>query len=348
MDVHRHNGNMEREDSDRSLKSRRVERRVGTRLWLQLHTVTEHSYSGLLLLALHWHSDVVHNCESRDTGWLPDLETQHQLPDLAIALSSVTEEFERTVFVRPSTGDVCVWLGLRITVMGSMPLHYMPFDRQQLRLTLNSGTCILHKWALQDPPKKLQLAYEARVSKIDLSAWRLVKVSHFAFHEREVGMKASLSVFLQRDTSFYFWNGLLLTFVIVVANASLMGLSVDDVGNRLATSVTLLLAQVSQKLFAAQTLPVVNYLTLMDWHSIAGLVLIVLSIAEVVIVGRMARSGIEHLVLFDDMFHGTIAVLWVTVHACCFFFADRLRPSWDKVGFATKQWEDVQWETHRR
>merc|ERR1712137_673441 len=139
--------------------------------------------------------------------------------------------------------------------------------------------------------------------------------------------------------NFYLWNCMLMTFLIVLSNAALVAVAVEETGNRLQICVTLLLAQVAQKLFVAQTQPVTNYLTLLDWHSVSGLLLIVVSTTEVVVAGRL-HPRYCCLPTFDTMFHCALASSWLGSHLCVYYFMDCFRPAWDQTDSAL-HWQDV-------
>jgi len=190
------------------------------------------------------------------------------------------ERDELTVRVNRHTGVIWATLKNIHDINESLELFSFPFDRQLFRVAFKSPNASLHAWdqpvdVLDLPPimKDGQVVMENDSRffvSCELNAWHMVdlRVVLDQSDPDAVSLTASefeLTIMAERNPLYYLNNYVLVLFVIVMLNVCNMALSiVDSVGERLAASLTLLLAGVAFKSVLSEMLPRVAYSTWAD------------------------------------------------------------------------------------
>jgi hypothetical protein len=134
-------------------------------------------------------------------------------------------------------------------------------------------------------------------------------------------------ILVERKSTSYEWTFGLTTYLIVLLNGTVTGISIDDFSDRMSVSLTLLLTLVAQKFVSSQSVPSVDYNTLLDWYCNAALLWLAAGMLEMFIV----RSECCQSEDADIHFHAILSCLWTLCHIVFMIMRGRLRVSWDKV-----------------
>merc|ERR1719203_1812491 len=99
---------------------------------------------------------------------------------------------------------------------------------------------------------------------------------------------------MQRNYEVYLWN--VVFFMMLISGLSMCSFAVDaeDLGERLAIIITLLLTSVAYQSSVFQTLPNVPYLTLLDKYIVTSFVFMTLVTIETAMLGSKYLDNDEH------------------------------------------------------
>lgn len=211
------------------------------------------------------------------TIWTPALEIVNvkgtQTTDGAIA------------FITPD-GTVRWELRIGTTISSDLNLHRFPFDRQVLRLVIESS-----KYS----ETALQLIADEEMSGINgdsfvsLSEWPLPKQlrtepgrSYFA-PEKVHYSRASFLIDVDRESGFYIWKVILPVLLICMCSWTVFWIDLKEFATQVTIAVTDLLTIVAFLFVVNDSLPRVSYLTLMDRFTLVCLVCILATIVELVL-----------------------------------------------------------------
>jgi len=224
------------------------------------------------------------------------------------------------------------------TFAAPMDLHDFPFDRQVLPVEIESAAFPTHQvvfdylggqhkdrgWTVPLRPE------EVLGNSVRLPEWKVDAVQVREFDKYYSFIDATYSryrieILVSRRSGFYIWKVMAIEAMMVIMSWVIFRLDPGELGNRLAVSITLLLATVAFNLVVSDITPRVSYLTLLDWFLLGCFVLIFLAGLEAVLVYSLHRSGkgaamtarVDRcsLVAFPGLFLLLNVLLWAPVLA---------------------------------
>ena len=105
--------------------------------------------------------------------------------------------------------------------------------------------------------------------------------------ESEIGTcyaRMSIRLCVERQAEFTIFNVIMPNFMLTICQMMSFAINRADVGDRLAYHITVLLAMFAGKLITVGMLPIVSYLTFIDWYLFASYIFVVLIAGEVSVV----------------------------------------------------------------
>jgi hypothetical protein len=153
-------------------------------------------------------------------------------------------------------------------------LQRFPFDRHHVEIRITST------WPVQALRYTNYEGYANTVESFALAAWRLppdpldveiVPLPEQSAASRYVFSRTHIRCKVQRAHMYYFWNAFFPFFLICLLTLASFLFDVDDLANRLQVSLTLLLTAVAFKFVMQSSLPQIEYLTVLDKYTLAGI-----------------------------------------------------------------------------
>jgi hypothetical protein len=303
-----------------------------------------------------------------DEERLKKLESKMPLGKLTPIMNSV--ESEKNIEVTYSCKGDVIWCAMHIQnaeVTEGYELQRFPFDRQFLKMKLGirtGGWDVSHvvPWWLPLRPDSRWNAAEQRdeppqfmpgflwimhdgkrvisddcYSRPAISkATALIQVEYNMLNpwvRYDMNPQPTICLRVARKRQYYFWKCFLPVFLVVLCTLSSF-FFVDDLGNRLAVNVGLLLAVTqAQTEMLEDRLPVSEHITFLESYILLGVVIIVISMAENVLVCSICKESAP----FVDMALGlTVLVVWI---AC---LAVILVATFDPTGARALEWLSAQ------
>ncbi len=217
------------------------------------------------------------------------------------------------------------------TFTSRMDLEDFPFDEQTLAIELESQTEDADQLVFSFRPSKggamniqgrtAALRQDVIIPReIHLPEWTLtsadVRESRYSYYE---GTKAyshlRFDLKIARRIGYYIWKIMAILMMLVMLSWGVFLIDPADIGNRLAVSITLLLAAVAFAFVTGGLIPRVSYLTLLDLYVLGCYVLLFLAPAESLLAYRLqARARrIDRLALicFPAAFLLLHLVVWI-------------------------------------
>lgn len=191
------------------------------------------------------------------------------------------------------------------------------------RLTSNDGVdCysnLMDSWLLDHATARIVCAKAAEGSKGNTS------------HSAE----AKVLLAVERRPSYYMWNVVVVMFPLVGTAASVVGVPVTDLADRMSISLTLMLTAVAFKFVLMNFIPPVSYLTLLDIYVISAYVMLFLSITCNFVVTVLADGDEDDPVAKDlDLYFSAVFIsIWCLFHVFIMVgtHQNRFQRSWDRV-----------------
>lgn len=168
---------------------------------------------------------------------------------------------------------------LNVTLENRYDLRKFPFDRQKLRIELES-----FDW----PATKLELKREAdKVAfseRFEIPEWRAVAVGSDIRDVSEARARTKFSELVvtlevDRESGFYVWKILVPLVLLVGISWSVFWMSGETLASRIAISFTGILTVVAYQFVINEVLPKVTYFTLWDTILLLSFVLMALTVA---------------------------------------------------------------------
>ena len=324
---------------------------AGCRTWFQLDEINSSNFRGRVMIALHWTAQpedmpVSPDAESagipkrkiseeellkvladrspsdRRKGWRYTGDYHGPVPALSLAYAENSQVFESSVYVRPHTHEVCMWIGMMCTISAPLNIRRFPFDRHTLRVGFTSRNFCLREWSMGHPPilgEILQGDINAPICRIDSEdrEWNLDSISDVKFFKDMEHSSYFRVVFrVERCATHYVLNFALPTYFLVLVSAAVTSLDpVDQGADRLGVCLTLLLTLMAQKLVLAQAVPVCSYSTWLDNYVLLSMLWMMTCVGQVAVSTRCMRQSDECAQL-DLIYHSCSAAAWTLLHAC--------------------------------
>lgn len=235
-------------------------------------------------------------------------------------------------------GKVCLLSRFHGTFAAPLDLHDFPFDRQVLPVEIESSVFPTHQmifasagvqpqergWTIPLKPEEF-LGGSTRLPEWKLEAVQVRELGQYYRFVDSSFSRYRIEILVSRRPGFYVWKVIAIEVMIVVLSWVVFLMDAGEIGNRLAFSVTLLLATVAFSYVVSGITPRISYLTLLDWFLLACFSLICLSAFESALVYGLQRRGkgatmtrrIDRwsLAVFPALFLLLNALLWVPVVA---------------------------------
>jgi uncharacterized membrane protein YhaH (DUF805 family) len=189
------------------------------------------------------------------------------------------------------------------TFSSRMDLEDFPFDEQFLTIALESQNETSDEMVFSFEPKG-EVAVGIRGRTIPLSKDTLFgsesRLPEWTITAADVRESTSyyyaypyshlqFDVKIARRVGYYVWKILSVLVMLVVLSWGVFLIDSADIGNRMAVSITLLLAAVAFGLVTGSLIPRISYLTLLDFYTLGCYVLLFLAPAESLLVYRLRQ-----------------------------------------------------------
>jgi hypothetical protein len=228
------------------------------------------------------------------------------------------------------------------TIKAIFDLHYFPFDRQVLpvQLQFRSSCFRLSPQPFAGVPDNKD--WDLRIPFVVELATAFADKYTFCTKSTESPClydcstwKPTIKILCQRVSTPWIYGFMLPTFLIVMNAGSILFMPAEDIGNRVATLLALMLTLVALKFSMADKLPVVPYLTKLDVELLLGIMLlcfVVLGVCISSLISMRSRPGKDDppWTEFDIWMLGFAATLWVGLHTYLLRLTVN-RPSWEEV-----------------
>ncbi|GBG29971.1 Betaine receptor acr-23 [Hondaea fermentalgiana] len=355
---------------------------VGTACELRLISVDDVNEIFKVAVLVHCHFENPNYCRAsgnpaedefvRDKKYDVD---EYYVPKISLTnvIESQWEDDEVTVRVNRCTGIIWTTNKNTYDINESLELFSFPFDRQLFRVCFKSPNAALQEWALPvdildlDPVMKNGKVISENDSKYfvscEMNSWSMVDLQ-VTLDQRDpdpVSLTAAefeIAIMAERNPIYYLNNYVVVMYIIVLLNIGNMALSLtEQVGERLAASLTLLLSAVAFKFVLGSTLPKVAYSTWADAYVRISFITLFIGCAEnffaapkVWCSSRYFDSGDATAVLagvesciadnalaatkLDVIFQSLFIVWWTLVNlvaAIVCYFPTLVQPSWKYV-----------------
>ncbi|XP_033625235.1 uncharacterized protein LOC117288467 [Asterias rubens] len=200
--------------------------------------------------------------------------------------------------------DVYFTYRLRATFKTSMYLKTFPVDFQKLSIKLMSD------WPETDVEfvKDTNIKDSIRMDTFSGShEWELIpavsaapiKGNREESSSHRVYPVYHISMYAKRKGLYYFWNLTLVLMLIISLSFASFAVAADQPEDRLSVTLTLLLTAVAFKYVAAQSLPPISYLTLLDKYVIFCLVFQCIAVCQNAVASVFTTP--ESIMLFDTI-----------------------------------------------
>ena len=224
---------------------------------------------------------------------------------------------ERVIRVR-ADGSVNVDINVTINLIANYDLRRFPFDRQRLELVIQSFL-----WDAEQVEFVADASTTGFADSFDIPEWTIEGV------RAEVGTvdvirstkpfsQLVLTIDVKRKAGFYLWKVMLPLFIIVALSWSIFWMLDEKFGIRVRTSATGILTVVAYQFVAAQNLPRVGYLTLIDKVMVISFLLLAVTVFESYLVSRDETEGREMAHKIDRTCRWLFPLTYATLIALAF------------------------------
>ena len=139
-------------------------------------------------------------------------------------------------------------------------------------------------------------------------------------HENQATQQYIFSISATRSNhQYYFWNIIVLLYIITNFSLLSYGISYDDYSSRFSNDITLLLTIIAFLLTVKATLPRINYLTLLDKYILLCFAFQIVITLEHFLISIMSYSD-EGKQTFETIFYSTVFIMWFVLHLLCVYY----------------------------
>jgi hypothetical protein len=304
----------------------KVEMRV---VFLSIHDINtlNEKYTAEVYVEARWplenEFDVIQDeFKSLPLNWIPKWT-----PELQIV--NIIQEAKSENWYRIGEDNGKLYLYEMKKIKGSfyekLELHYYPFDVQNLTLSFMSNQCtskcILIKHASK-PNRVLTDNFR------DSQEWLLY---NYIGIEQDKVVDAQYSVdegehsiinfycIVARKPGYFYWNAFFLIFLITVISINVFSIPLDSIGQRLQSTVTLILTAVSFKWVINRSLPPIAYLTTLDIYSIFNIFFVAILACWHAIIAYFFRISTEAQI-YDNFVCSLVSFIYVACHFYFFYY----------------------------
>lgn len=254
------------------------------------------------LIHTHYTSQDVKADPSADDEFIRE-DWKGFVPELVMINTVAQQHSDWNIVTRVNrrTGDIWTSFLNTFHINESLELETFPFDRQLFRVCFKSNNASLDIWQLDtdilDFPelaKSSELSRAPYMVSCELNTWAMTGVTVGIYQEDPDpvslnGAEFEITILAERDPVYFLKNYAIIIYMIVAANCVVLGLDPSEIGDRLATSMTILLTAVANKFVLGSMLPKVGYSTLFDHYSQLSFLFLMAAIAENVAVSPRFR-----------------------------------------------------------
>ena len=203
-------------------------------------------------------------------GWNPNITFVDEIG------TPITENQELTVF---KNGTVEYKQKFNVTLEESYDLRRFPFDRQTLRIELES-----FDWTATYLELRSRRDMVAFSERFEIPEWRAVAVDVYTKQQKEARDREKFSELVvtldvDRESGFYVWKILVPLVLLVAISWSVFWMSGESLAARIGISFTGILTVVAYQFVIDRVLPKVSYFTLWDTIVLLSFVLMGLTVA---------------------------------------------------------------------
>jgi hypothetical protein len=203
-------------------------------------------------------------------GWNPNITFVDEIE------APSEENQELKLFPR---GTVEYQQKLNVTLENRYDLRKFPFDRQKLRIELESFDWPATKVVLERKADKVAFS-----EQFEIPEWRAVAVGSHIREQEEARARRKFSELVvtlevDRESGFYVWKILVPLVLLVGISWSVFWMSGETLASRIAISFTGILTIVAYQFVINEVLPKVTYFTLWDTILLLSFVLMALTVA---------------------------------------------------------------------
>eukprot|EP01083_Nonionella_stella_P318421 1163885_1 len=195
--------------------------------------------------------------------------------------------------------------------------HTFPLDTQNIQLVFQTRKGNVHfecgYWHRNNPKNPGERKHEFIGNSMK---FRLIENAEWNNDTRQYVFR----IIATRDYYYYFWNVMLLLFIIT--NFSLLSYGVSGYGDRLSNDITLSLIIIAFLYYAKSKLPKIKYLTLLDKYILLcfGFTIGIALEHFVISVTTHSNDSIESKQAFERLFYQNIAAAWSMFHLAVYVY----------------------------
>ena len=218
----------------------------------------------------------------------------------------------------------------KIRILDGFYVKDFPFDRQILDIHFD----VLHAQLCQyDASKGIPDGTKTQGNcfvRYSDDMWKLEEVKSSMNTSADGLARCHIQIFISREPSFFLFNIVLVTFLIVFIALSVWALDVHDYSSRISVLMTTVLTVVAFKFVTINMVPAVPYLTLMDKYMLATFMVLTFIVIENV---ALVTLDVDTARDVDDKFSLCALVLWILIHILIFIGDEfeLFRTNWDSL-----------------
>ncbi len=250
--------------------------------------------------------------EVREKIWQPRGYPVNQMGELKVT--------ERVVRIHED-GTVEQDLNVSVELLAEYDLRRFPFDRQTLVLAVES-------YAYDDNSVRM-VSDDLHVSfakGLELPEWTIKSTVQRVENVEVLRSNAPVSrllfeIEIARRPGFYLWKVMLPLLLIVALSWSIFWMTDEPLAGRSRITATGVLTIVAYQFAIAESLPRVNYLTLLDQLMLTSFVLLGVTVLESMLVAHAGRTDFDRALRIDRTSRWAFPAVYVVILAMIWFAA---------------------------
>eukprot|EP00041_Stephanoeca_diplocostata_P026015 m.693544 g.693544 ORF g.693544 m.693544 type:complete len:390 (+) comp22873_c0_seq13:170-1339(+) len=246
---------------------------------------------------------------------------------------------EDTLFEDTSTGTRFGVLNWVVVLDEKLELQRFPFDRQIFTVTSEWIDAELVPWDSNELPPSTFPESDETVEIVSISEsalWKLCRGKvESEFLSNDGQSRLEIELFMERYSSYYIWNFVVVLFTLVVAAPTDIVISLDDVQDRFAFIVALVLTAVAFKFVTSTMVPKTAYLTYLDKYTLVAYGFLISILFKDYLLAHLYQRG--HLSVDsrdngDTIYTIAYVAVWLLLNAVLFIgaFTGAFRESWEQ------------------
>lgn len=198
-----------------------------------------------------------------------------------------------------------------------LALHDFPFDQHGFKVeiaALAGGPDEIEILATMSGQRRSGMADKLSLPDWDITEWN-VHANSEAFDEGLTSMVGvNFEFHAKRRLGYYMIKVLLPLLMIVMMSWIVFWIHPSESGSQISVSITSMLTLIAYRFALGASLPVVSYLTKMDWFILVSTILVFVALLEAVLTSRLVKMGKEATALkIDQRCRVTFPILFLIV-----------------------------------